>query len=121
MLQTELAAKELATQTQAVSQTKADQALITIYAIPGTLDPLPHFGLTNDLETDLQDEEGYYSITGRIKELIITAGGENVPPVLIEEAVKKELPCISNAMVVGDRKKFLSCILTFKVDVDQVS
>ena len=44
-----------------------------------------------------------------------------MPPVLIEEAVKKELPCISNAMVVGDRKKFLSCILTFKVDVDQVS
>ena len=68
----------------------------------------------------LQDEEGYYSITGRIKELIILADGENVPPVLIEEAIKKELPCISNAMVVGDRKKFLSCILTFKVDVDQV-
>ena len=43
-----------------------------------------------------------------------------MPPVLIEEAIKKELPCISNAMVVGDRKKFLSCILTFKVDVDQV-
>ena len=43
-----------------------------------------------------------------------------MPPVLVEEAIKKELPCISNAMVVGDRKKFLSCILTFKVDVDQV-
>ena len=73
-----------------------------------------------NLHNYFQDEEGYYSITGRIKELIITAGGENVPPVLIEEAIKKELPCISNAMVVGDRKKFLSCILTFKVDVDQV-
>ena len=77
--------------------------------------------LATDPPAHLQDEEGYYSITGRIKELIITAGGENVPPVLIEEAVKRELPCISNAMVVGDRKKFLSCILTFKVDVDQVS
>ena len=43
-----------------------------------------------------------------------------MPPVLIEEAIKKELPCISNAMVVGDRRKFLSCIFTFKVDVDQV-
>ena len=43
-----------------------------------------------------------------------------MPPVLVEEAIKKELPCISNAMVVGDRKKFLSCILTLKVDVDQV-
>ena len=55
------------------------------------------------------------SITGRIKELIITAGGENVPPVLIEDAIRHELPCLANVMVVGDRKKFLSCLLTMKV------
>ena len=60
------------------------------------------------------DDQGYLKITGRIKELIITAGGENVPPLLIEDAIKFELPCISNAMVVGDRKKFLSCLLTMK-------
>ena len=60
------------------------------------------------------DEQGYVTITGRIKELIITSGGENVPPLIIEAAIKEELPCISNAMVVGDRKKFLSCLLTMK-------
>ena len=60
------------------------------------------------------DEQGYLKITGRIKELIITSGGENVPPLIIEDAIKLELPCISNVMVVGDGKKFLSCLLTVK-------
>ena len=54
-------------------------------------------------------------MTGRIKELIITAGGENVPPIIIEDTIKRMLSCISNAMVVGDKKKFLSCLLTLKV------
>lgn len=49
-------------------------------------------------------------------DLIITAGGENVPPIPIEEAVKKELPIVSNAMVIGDKKKFLSMLLTLKVN-----
>ena len=54
-------------------------------------------------------------MTGRIKELIITAGGENVPSIIIEETIKKMVPIISNVMVVGDKKKFLSCLLTLKV------
>ena len=57
-------------------------------------------------------------MTGRLKELIITAGGENVAPIPIEDTMKKELPVLSNAMVVGDRKKFLSCLLTLKVETD---
>eukprot|EP01135_Chromosphaera_perkinsii_P003653 Nk52_evm32s250 gene=Nk52_evmTU32s250 len=63
--------------------------------------------------------EGYLSITGRIKELIITAGGENVPPVLIEDVIKEELPCVSNVMVIGDRRKFLSCLITLKNNPDK--
>lgn len=48
-------------------------------------------------------------------ELIITAGGENIPPVPIEDALKNEVPIISNAMLIGDKLKFLSMLLTLKV------
>ena len=53
-------------------------------------------------------------IAGRKKELIITAGGENVAPVPIEDTIKSALPCISNVILIGDKKKFLTVFLTFK-------
>lgn len=64
------------------------------------------------------DGDGFLYITGRLKELIITAGGENVPPVPIEEAVKTELPLISSAVLIGDQRKFLSMLLTLKCTLD---
>ncbi|MEE6521965.1 hypothetical protein FKM82_020323, partial [Ascaphus truei] len=64
------------------------------------------------------DADGFLQVTGRIKELLITAGGENVPPVLIEDAVKRQLAIVSTAVLIGDRRKFLSMLLTLKSTVD---
>merc|ERR1712038_669544 len=58
------------------------------------------------------------TITGRIKELIITAGGENVAPVLIEDNMKDAMPALSNCMVIGDKRKFLSILFCLQVEVD---
>jgi long-chain-fatty-acid--CoA ligase ACSBG len=64
------------------------------------------------------DKDGYVHITGRIKELLITSGGENIAPVPIEDNIKKELPVISNVVLIGDRQKFISAFITLKQIVD---
>ncbi len=57
-------------------------------------------------------KNGYLYITGRKKELLITAGGENVAPVKIEEKIKHFGPAINHIVVVGDKKKYLTCLIT---------
>jgi len=57
---------------------------------------------------------GMFRITGRYKELIIGAGGENIAPVPIEDSIKALCPAVANVMVVGDKRKFNTCVVTLK-------
>lgn len=57
------------------------------------------------------DEEGFISITGRKKEIIVTAGGKNVAPAVIEDAVRAH-PLVSQCLVVGDAKPFIGALIT---------
>ncbi len=57
------------------------------------------------------DEEGFLRVTGRKKELIVTAGGKNVAPAVLEDRLRAH-PLISQCMVVGDGKPFIACLIT---------
>jgi len=56
-------------------------------------------------------EDGFVRITDRKKELLITAGGENVAPQLVE-GLLKSIPVVAQAVVVGDRQKYLAALVT---------
>ncbi len=57
------------------------------------------------------DDDGFLKITDRKKDLLITAGGENIAPQVLEGKLKA-IPAVSQAVVVGDRQKHLSALLT---------
>ena len=56
------------------------------------------------------DNEGYYKITDRKKDIIITAGGKNITPSEIENQLKFS-PYISDAVIIGDKRKYLTCLV----------
>ena len=56
------------------------------------------------------DNSGYLTITGRLKDIIITAGGKNITPAEIENRLKFS-PYISDAVVIGDGRKYLTCLV----------
>lgn len=67
------------------------------------------------------DKDGFVTITGRLKELIVTAGGENISPVPIENKILENCPILANCVVIGDKRKFLSCLLTLKTVFNPLS
>lgn len=96
---------------------RSDAVFLGYYKDPeGTAEVLKDGWLhTGDL--GYLDKDGYLYVTGRKKEIIITAGGKNISPRNIEEAVKTH-PMVSEAVVIGDRKPFLSILVCLEAHVD---
>jgi len=57
------------------------------------------------------DDEGFLTITGRKKEIIVTAGGKNVSPAALEDPIRSN-PIVGQVVVVGDQKPFISALIT---------
>jgi long-chain acyl-CoA synthetase len=61
-------------------------------------------------DVGMMDNQGFLTITGRLKDIIITAGGKNITPAEIENRLKFS-PYISDAVIIGDKRKFLTCLI----------
>jgi len=61
------------------------------------------------------DREGFLNITGRKKDIIITAGGKNITPKNLESGIKNH-PLVDEAVVIGDRRKYLSALVTIDAE-----
>ncbi|MDQ1573355.1 MAG: long-chain acyl-CoA synthetase, partial [Actinomycetota bacterium] len=57
------------------------------------------------------DEDGYLTITGRKKEIIVTAGGKNVSPAVLEDPIRAD-PIIDQVIVVGEQKPFIAALIS---------
>jgi long-chain acyl-CoA synthetase len=69
--------------------------------------------MTGDLGS--LDEDGYLSITGRKKDIIITAGGKNITPANLEAEIKQS-PYVSQCVVIGDRRPYLVALVTLDME-----
>jgi len=81
-----------------------------------TRSAIDEYGWLHSGDKGCMDTNGMLRITGRYKELIIGAGGENIAPVPVEENIKQLCPAISNIMMVGDQRKYNVALVTLQAE-----
>ncbi len=89
---------------------KGPHVFLGYYNNPGKTAETVVDGWLHTGDVGVIDEEGFVRITDRMKDIIITAGGKNVTPSEIENQLKFS-PYIADAVVIGDQRRFLSCLI----------
>jgi long-chain acyl-CoA synthetase len=82
-----------------------------------TQEVLPGDGWLRSGDVGHIDEDGFLTITDRKKDILVTAGGKNVAPQNIENALKTH-PLVSQALVVGDRRPYVAALITLAEGTD---
>ncbi len=80
-----------------------------------TSEALDHDGWFHTGDLGSLDSDGYLRITGRKKEIIVTAGGKNVAPAVLEDRIRSHF-LVSQAMVVGDGEPFIATLITIDAE-----
>jgi long-chain acyl-CoA synthetase len=83
-----------------------------------TREVLPGDGWLRSGDLGHLDEDGFLTITDRKKDILVTAGGKNVAPQNLENALKTH-PLVSQALVVGDRRPYVAALITLAEGVDR--
>jgi long-chain acyl-CoA synthetase len=97
---------------------KGDSVFVGYYGNPRATQETIMDGWLHTGDVGQVDEEGILYLTDRKKDIIITAGGKNIAPSEIENKLKFS-PFIKEAIVIGDRRKYLSCLI--QIDLENVS
>jgi len=97
---------------------KGDSVFVGYYGNPKATQETILDGWLHTGDVGQVDEEGILYLTDRKKDIIITAGGKNIAPSEIENKLKFS-PFVKEAIVIGDRRKYLSCLV--QIDLENVS
>lgn len=81
-----------------------------------TASAIDKYGWLHSGDKGCMDINGMVRITGRYKELIIGAGGENIAPVPVEEELKLHCPALANVMMVGDNRKYNVALISLQAE-----
>jgi long-chain acyl-CoA synthetase len=91
-------------------ETRGPHVMRGYYKNPAATDEVLEGGWLKTGDLGELDAEGFLRITGRKKEMIVTSGGKNIPPVLLESLLTQD-PLIVQALVVGDGRDYLAALL----------